>query len=153
MAMFIAILLPSPWWEIYVSVIGMFFLHIFITFSIFGRIILHSNAMSEVEIFNKNEEETMGPADLFEALLELSKETQHVPVNVQYRKKRAEYRTSQIRNSVRENVMQTQNLAAALRDSVAAGREREKGGKKSFLRQVKSFDDLSTAAARSQLTN
>ena len=44
------------------------------TFSVFGRIILHSNAMSEFAIFSKDEEETMLPVPLYESLLGKAKE-------------------------------------------------------------------------------
>ena len=52
--------------------------HITTTFSVFGRIILHSNAMSEFAIFAKEEEDTMLPVPLFENLLMKAKEVSNI---------------------------------------------------------------------------
>jgi len=60
--------------------------HIVSTFSIFGRIILHSNAMSEIAIFPREEEEEMMPVPLFENLLEKTKENLDIPIAIQYRR-------------------------------------------------------------------
>ena len=63
-----------------------FTFHITTTFSVFGRIILHANAMSEFGIFGKEEEDTMLPVPLFENLLIKAKENKGVPVSIQYRR-------------------------------------------------------------------
>ena len=59
-------LIPDKYALIMMALLLFMTWHIVVTFSIFGRIILHSNAMSEIAIFPREEEEEMMPVPLFE---------------------------------------------------------------------------------------
>ncbi|GMI12448.1 hypothetical protein TrRE_jg4766 [Triparma retinervis] len=79
-------ILPPPFPIILTTLTVVFTVHMVTTFSIFGRIILHSNAMSNVGVFSRGVEEGMMPVPLFQGLLEKTEGNRHVPVSVQYRR-------------------------------------------------------------------
>ena len=81
MCLFLFDLMPFPANVILISISLIFIIHIITTFSVFGRIILHSNAMSDVPIFDVNTEENMVPLSLFESLYEKSLQNKDIPVS------------------------------------------------------------------------
>jgi len=82
--------------------------HIIITYSIFGRVILHSNSMSTIGIFgDKKEEEKLKPHELYEKLLVMARRNRKVDVTVQYRRHK---RINRIQSRVQSD--QYANLSA-----------------------------------------
>ena len=79
-------ILPTPFPIILTTLTMIFIIHMVTTFSIFGRIILHSNAMSDVGVFSRSVEEGMLPVSLFKGLLDKTEGNRHVPVSLQYRR-------------------------------------------------------------------
>ncbi|GMI32555.1 hypothetical protein TrCOL_g1204 [Triparma columacea] len=79
-------ILPTPFPIILTALTMIFIIHMVTTFSIFGRIILHSNAMSDVGVFSRSVEEGMLPVSLFQGLLDKTEGNRHVPVSLQYRR-------------------------------------------------------------------
>ena len=129
LCIFFEIILSSHVGIASVTVLLLLHSHIIITYSIFGRVILHSNSMSTIAIFgDKKEEEKLRPHELFEKLLVMARRNRKVDVMVQYRRHK---RINRIQNRALESD-QYANLTALVEqiehDEMANERRKSEGG-------------------------
>jgi len=101
LCLFFEIILGQVVGIVSVTVLLLLHFHIIITYSIFGRVILHSNSMSTIAIFgDKKEEEKLKPHELFEKLLIMAKRNRNIDVTVQYRRHK---RINRIKSATESN--------------------------------------------------
>ena len=119
-------ILPTPFPIILTTLTMIFIIHMVTTFSIFGRIILHSNAMSDVGVFSRSVEEGMLPVSLFQGLLDKTEGNRHVPVSLQYRRNlREALRKGEVREEDERRVKGwLGGLGAILRENCPSVRRR-----------------------------
>mmetsp|Transcript_3512 Transcript_3512/g.8178 ORF Transcript_3512/g.8178 Transcript_3512/m.8178 type:complete len:390 (-) Transcript_3512:318-1487(-) len=134
-ALFIFILLPRVWCFIIaifpIALIG----HIVFVYSAFGRLVMYTKAMRREEIFECEEEDSMTPKRLFEALLKRSHEekARDTPLPLFYK----------TRTEITEQISNLRSRS----DFVENGWDGEDGGRKSggsedYLEKILEVDDV-----------